>query len=231
MLPEVNVIGQTQWSKLKPLDTTSKKLVQVPGWTKFDRDTYEKRQVVLHHTVSGPGITGDLTTWKKYGSDIGTSIIIDRDGTIRQLFPTKFWAYHLGVKGGGNLDKHSIGIELDNWGQLKEKDGKHFTIYNTRVKVPVTEYKHEFRGESTFESYTEAQIESLGELLLYFHKEYDIPLDYKEDMWDLSDKALAGNKGVWAHVSYRPWPSKSNKWDAHPQPELIEMLKTLKNLV
>ena len=41
-------------------------------------------------------------------------------------------------------------------------------------------------------------------------------------MWDISDKALAGEAGVWTHVSFR-----TDKSDCHPQPELIQMLKSL----
>jgi hypothetical protein len=41
-------------------------------------------------------------------------------------------------------------------------------------------------------------------------------------MWDLSNDALAGKKGVYTHVSFR-----TDKSDMHPQPELIEMLKNL----
>lgn len=203
------------------------KLKQVKDWDKYYKEIYPKKQVVLHHTVSGPGIRGDLVTWAKYKSQIGVCIIIDRDGTMHQLFPSKYWAYHLGVH-GKYLDKHSIAIELDNWGQLTKKSDGYYTIYGNRVEVPVTYYEEGFRGQNYFESYTDEQLESVAGLLKLWNERYDIPLDYKEDMWDVSDRALAGDPGIWTHVSYRPYPSRHNKWDCHPQPELIEMLKSLK---
>ena len=43
-------------------------------------------------------------------------------------------------------------------------------------------------------------------------------------MWDISRKALAGVAGIWSHTSFRP---EKDKQDAHPQPELITMLKGL----
>ena len=78
----------------------------------------------------------------------------------------------------------------------------------------------EFYG---FEKYTKSQIKTLAQLLIFWSKRYNIPLDYNEDMWGISNKALGGEPGVWAHVSYR-----KDKSDCHPQPELVEMLKSLK---
>ena len=206
------------WSKLKKVE-----------WDKFYKEIYPKKQIVLHHTVSGPGIRGDLRTWLTYTSHIATCIIIDRDGTMNQLFPSKYWAKHLGVRGKMNLDKHSIAIELDNWGQLI-KDGDRFkTIYGNHVDVPVTHYPNKFRDYEYFESYTKEQLESVKELLELWNKRYNIPLTYNEDMFDYSENAINGKPGIWAHVSYRKYPTKHNKWDVHPQPELIEMLKSLTN--
>ena len=47
-------------------------------------------------------------------------------------------------------------------------------------------------------------------------------------MWDVSERALDGADGVWAHVSLRPTPQK---FDVHPDPNLIKMLKTISELV
>ena len=214
------------FSDLKPLDINDKDLVQVE-WLKYYKEKYDKNQVILHHTVSGPGITGDLNTWKKFNSHIATCMIIDRDGTINQLFSSRYWGWHTGT-GKKTLDQHSIGIELDNWGQLTEKNGDLYATYGNKVDVPTTFYPKGFRGFQIYESYTEAQIRAVGELILLWHNTYGISLDYNEDMWDVSEDALNGADGVWAHVSLRPAPQK---FDCHPQPELIKMLKTLKSLV
>ena len=228
-IKEVTVYGSNQWSDLKPLKLDDEDLVQVP-WLKYYDDVYTKNQIVLHHTVSGPGIQGDLNTWKKYKSHIATCVIIDRDGTINQLFSSKYWGYHLGC-GKPELDKHSIAVELDNWGQLEERDGKLYTVYDSVVDVETVHYALGFRGEQVFEAYPVAQLRALGELLLLWNKTYGISLNYNEDMWDVSQRALNGTNGVWAHVSYRPWPSKKNKWDVHPDPNLKSMLRTVSGLV
>lgn len=228
-IQEVMCYGTNQWTDLKPLNLSDEKL-QLVDWDKYYKEEYEKKQIVLHHTVSGPGIRGDLLTWKKYKSNIGTCLIVERDGTIKQLFSSRYYAYHLGA-GKPYLDKTSIAIELDNWGQLEEKNGKLYTIYGNEVDVETVHYSEGFRGEQLFEAYSIAQLRSVGELLLLWNKTYNIPLQYNEDMWDVSKKALRGDPGVWTHVSYRPWPSSRNKWDCHPDPNLKSMLRTLKSII
>jgi N-acetyl-anhydromuramyl-L-alanine amidase AmpD len=62
---------------------------------------------------------------------VATCVIIDRDGTIKQGFSSKYWAYHLGLsnahfKNEGlsyrNLDKTSIGIETNGMGMGYQKE-------------------------------------------------------------------------------------------------------------
>ena len=200
----------------------------------YVREETNKKQIVLHHTVSGQGVDGDIAWWRQTVERIGTAIIINWDGKIYQCFSSKYWAYHLGA-GNKNLDMHSIGIEIDAWGGLvrhnrlwypakwDEKLKRH--VANTTIK-PITNvqtYEQGYRGFYGFEKYTDVQIEAVRQLLVYWGERYKIPLEYNEDMWDVSSKALAGQSGVWTHNSYR-----KDKNDCHPQPELIEMLKSLK---
>lgn len=213
------------FSDLEPLDLEGDKLVQVP-WVKYYDTVKDKRQIVIHHTVSGPGIDGDLNTWKKFKSHIATCIIIGRDGTINQLFSSKYWGYHLGV-GHRELDQHSIAVELDNWGQLEERNGELYTVYGNKVDVPTVFYPRGFRGYQLYEAYTEEQLRSLGQLILLWNDRYRIPLNYNSDMWDVSERALNGTPGIWTHVSYRPAPQK---FDCHPDPNLKDLLLTLPTL-
>lgn len=84
-------------------------------------------------------------------------------------------------------------------------------------------YEKEFRGYRFYEKYTNAQIASLKELLVYWGKQYKISLKYKGNvMFECNKRALSGEGGVWAHASFRP-----DKSDVHPQPELIRMLESL----
>jgi len=225
------------WNELKPIELSKIKAIDFPDNQYYPIET-TKKQLVLHHTVSGPGTAGDIQTWLSDAAHVATHFIIDRDGTPYQLFSSRYWAHHLGVtkdiltKYGFtdlqtrnvDLNQYSIGFEIDNWGFLKKgDDGKFRTVYGNVVNTEIQEYPNLFRGERYYEKYTDAQIQTIGELLLYFNLKFNIPMNYNEDMWDMSKNALSGKPGVYTHVSYRP-----DKSDCHPQPELVEMLKSLK---
>jgi N-acetylmuramoyl-L-alanine amidase len=234
--------SKSMWENLKPIDLAKIEVVNFPD-NKFFHDINEKTQIVLHHTISGDGVDGDITTWEHDKDNVAVAIIIDRAGTPWQLFSSKYWAYHLGA-GNHDLDRHSIGVELDNWGWLVPGDGtvkyfnnppqpvqtvsgKYYTYYGNSVAVPLQYYPDGYRGYNYYEKYSNSQIQTAGELILYWKLKYNIPLTYNEDIWQVSQRALSGTSGIWSHVSYLPAPIKE---DCHPQPELIDLLKTLSTL-
>lgn len=212
----------------------------------YFRTNTVKKQVTLHHTASGKGVSGDYATFLKPGH-IATPIIVGHE-KVYQLFSSRYWGYHLGVKSSvfkergipyQRLDEIAIGLEIDSWGPLKLIDGEYRTYINRFgegnildrkgnkliVTVPhdeVVHYATAFRGYNYYQKYNQFQIDSVATLLRYWNKTYQIPLTYNEDMWNVSNRALKGEPGVFTHVSYRV-----DKSDCHPQPELIEMLQNL----
>lgn len=238
----------TELNQYAALDL-KKDLIQVD----FPDDQYHKiettkKQIYLHHTVSGQGTNGDLNYWRSTADRIGTAVIVDWKGGIYQCFSTKYWASHLGItsdflksKGFADyatrnkiLNEQSIGIEIDAWGGLikskglwypakkDETTGKLVANIKAGQIVNVQEYPIGYRGFYGFEKYTDAQLESVRKLLVYWSNKFNIPLKYDEGMWDISMKALSGEPNVWTHCSVRP-----DKSDCHKQPELIDMLKSL----
>jgi N-acetyl-anhydromuramyl-L-alanine amidase AmpD len=219
---------------------------QVQGFEgQFVKEFTPKSQIVLHHTVSGPGVNGDLSWWKQTKSRIATAVVIARDGVIHQCFSTKYWAYHIGCVGPEfrklslpyrKCDPNSIGVELDSWGAVIKHQDKFYPVkWDNGKHVPwiaagevkpenIQLYSKPFRGFYYFEKYTEKQLNALRDLLEYWNQYWNIPLDYNAGMWDINKDALEGKPGVYTHVSYR-----SDKSDCHPQPELIQMLKSLSN--
>jgi len=212
--------------------------------SQYVRKAVAKTQVVLHHTVSGDGVRGDIGHWMRNTPRIATAFIIARDGTIHQLFSSKYWGYHLGLKAKHfnkfglnyqNLNASSIGIELDSWGGLKKMDGSWYASPNKfgtvkgkyrSVIIPddnVVTYEDSYRGYDGFERYTDAQIDSAMTLTRYLGNRYDIPLDFNPNLFEVNKDALSNKPGVWTHTSFRP-----DKSDCHPQDEL---LKGLLNLV
>lgn len=200
----------------------------------YFKEQTTKRQIVLHHTVSGRGAVGDINWWRERPERIATAVIIELNGDIYQLFSSRYWAHHLGTRVSNNLalNRASIGIELDAWGGLVESNGKwyparwngnkHIANTNIRPIENVEIYSDGYRGFYGYEKYSDKQIESLRKLLVYWGDVHNIPLRYNETMWEVSQSALRGEAGVWSHTSFR-----QDKSDVHPQVELIEMLKSL----
>jgi len=214
-----------------------KEIIVVPfPDNQYKREVTDKNQIVLHHTVSGQGATGDIAWWRTTVDRVGTAMVINWDGKIYQCFSSKYWAWHLGLKTANNkkLNSESIGIEIDAWGALLEKEGKWYPVKwdkdlgkhipNLTIKPieNVQKYDDGYRGFYGYEKYTDEQIEATRKLLVFFGEKYNIPLDYNSTMFDISDEALGGKAGVWSHTSYR-----TDMTDVHPQPELIKMLKSL----
>jgi N-acetyl-anhydromuramyl-L-alanine amidase AmpD len=205
----------------------------------YYKTQFKKNQIYLHHTAGNPDGKAVFKWWAldKQGR-IATCISISGkgkntiDGEIIQGYSSKYWAYHLGCKSKffaamdlpyKELDKFSIGIEICNWGQLTLKDGKFYNYVKREVPADeVCELETPFKGYKYYHNYTDAQIESTRQLLLYWGKVYNIPLDYNEDIFNLTPRAFKGEAGIFTHNSVRP-----DKVDIYPHPKLIEMLKSL----
>lgn len=200
-----------------------------------------KSQIFLHHTAGNSDAVGTFKYWESNKEKIATCAVIagrpkktDKfiDGQIVQGYPSKYWAYHLGLRESTfhnfhlpykSLDKISIGIEICNWGQLTYKSRKYYTYVNTVIdEKDVIELDTPHRGFKYYHNYTDAQIISLEKILRYWGSKYNIPLTYNDDIWDICPRALRGEAGIYTHNSVR-----YDKVDIYPHPKLIEMLKSL----
>lgn len=201
-----------------------------PG--QFIAEEHPKTQVYLHHTAGGGDARSVSKFWNSNSSKIATAFVVGERGEIVQCFASKHWAWHLGVGSEifrankiafRDLNKTSIGIELTNWGPVKQVNGK-FVNYVGRVvnSANVTTLEKPFKGHIHWYRYTDAQIESTRKLVTYLCEIYDIPLDYNESIWDIDLFALKNEKGIFTHNSVR-----RDKSDVYPCPRLIEMLKNL----
>lgn len=200
-----------------------------------------KKQIFLHHTAGNQDPYGVYKDWNNNPERIATCVVIGGkpkktdihiDGQIIQGYSSKYWAYHLGLKESTfhnfnlpykSLDKYAIGLEICSWGQLTYKNNKFYNFIGKAVaNEEVIELDTPFRGYKYFHNYTDAQIQSVKELLLYWKNKYNIPLTYNKDIFDVNARALKGESGVFTHCSVR-----YDKVDIYPHPKLIEMLKTL----
>lgn len=215
--------------------------------TDYFREECPKKQIYLHHTVSHPSPVNDIRSWQSLSYRIGTCILVAgkpyenenyyEDGDIYQAFSSKYWAYHLASHFSGNripskyrtrtntrmLEKAAIGIEICNAGWLTWENGKFYSTFRSVIpEEEVIEYVDKYRGQRFFHKYTDAQIETVRQLLEYFCDKYEIPKAYNPSIWDISEDALSGKPGIYTHTSVR-----SDKTDCHPQPELVRMLMDL----
>jgi N-acetyl-anhydromuramyl-L-alanine amidase AmpD len=204
----------------------------------YMQEEHTKTQVYLHHTAGNFSADQVVDWWIKSPEDVGTCVVIagkgpnTKDGEIVQAFSSKHWAYHLGLRESTfskykvpyrSLDKISIGIEICNWGQLTLKDGKYYNYVNREVpKEEVIKLEKPHRGFQFYHNYTDAQIESVRQLLVLWNLRYGIPLKYNPDIFDITPRALRGEPGVYTHNSVR-----FDKVDVYPHPKLISMLQSL----
>lgn len=191
-----------------------------------------KTQIYLHHTAGNGNAEAVSRYWNGTSDRVATAFVVGQDGLIVQCFSSKHWAWHLGIskaefKGQGakykNLDKASVGIEVCNWGYLKEKDGKFYNYVNARVpESMVTTLDEPFKGYKHWYKYTDAQIESTRQLLVYLCDTYNIPREYRAQIFSLDKEAFKGTPGIYTHNSVR-----KDKSDIYPCPRMIQMLENL----
>jgi hypothetical protein len=204
-------------------------------------EEHPKSQIYIHHTAGNADPFAVFKGWESNTERIATCVSVGgkpsagakwEDGEVVQGFSSKHWAYHLGLKESTfqkygvaykSLDKISIGIEVCNWGQLTLKDGKYFNYVNREVPADqVCKLDKPHRGFQYYHDYTDAQIAAIKDLLVLWKDKYGIPLTYNADIWDITTRALKGEKGVFTHNSVR-----TDKVDVYPHPKLIAMLQSL----
>lgn len=198
----------------------------------YFREESPKTQIYLHHTAGNGNAEGVSRYWNSNDSRIATAFIIGENGSIVQCFSSKHWAWHLGIdqedfnRNGAkyaNLNKSSIGIEVCNWGYLKQRNGKFYNYAGGVVpESMVTTLDQPFKGFKHWYKYTDEQISSLKDLIVYLCDTYDIPREYRSEIWSIDKDAFKNVRGIYTHNSVR-----KDKSDMYPCPRVIEMLKSL----
>lgn len=122
------------------------------------------RFLIMHYTA-GSSFEGSLAHMKRRESKASAHLLIGRDGAIAQLVPFNRVAWHAGRsrwQGISGLNRHSIGIELDNAGPL-DRSGDAWRAWFGREypkdQVLVARHKNRRRRRG-WQVYSEAQIEA-----------------------------------------------------------------------
>jgi N-acetyl-anhydromuramyl-L-alanine amidase AmpD len=167
-----------------------------------------KDQIVLHYTIGY--LPGDIATLTQNNCHVSVPFIIGRNGTIYNLFSSKYWAYHLGrgaIGGNKKRSSRSIGVELSNIGPLIRQGDELHTIYGDEYCTlkDVDLYQPcDYRGFEYFATTTEAQYQSLNILLRYLTAQYNIPRRFLDKQQRFkSCKDIAEFSGIVSHANYR----------------------------
>lgn len=127
----------------------------------------QPRYLILHYTA-GSSLDGSIAWFKNPHAKASAHLVIGRDGTIVQMLPFNRVAWHAGVStwdGLHGLNAYSIGIELDNAGQMERVGSRWVARVSKRPypddEVLVANHKHDRPGTppAGWHEYTEVQIE------------------------------------------------------------------------
>jgi N-acetylmuramoyl-L-alanine amidase len=201
----------------------------------FYKETPAKKRIVVHFTAGY--LKGDLAALTKKDNHVSTPFVIARDGTIYQLFSSKYWSYHLG-KGaqGGNQEMSSSGIaiELSNVAYLRPKGSDLVDPYGAPYctladRDAYVALPKPYRGYSNFATFPDAQYKSLVTLLRYLTKTYDIPPTFLDESkrYDVFPN-VASFRGITTHVNYQP--QSYGKWDFGPAFDWTRVISALSTL-
>lgn len=129
--------------------------------------------IVLHYTASG-GEDGqaDADYLSRASSRASAHVVVGRNGSIDQIIPFNLRAWHAGessYKGTKDVNNFSIGIEIDNWGWLK--NGKS----HAGVSIPPQNvFKGTRSGHSEWEAYPQPQLDAVEQVIAAIVQSYPI---------------------------------------------------------
>jgi hypothetical protein len=243
-------VGAKTWAKMQPRSTDlSENLYETHEGLSIETHFLpageykvgptKKEFLFLHHTAGWHNPYNVISAWDRDRSTIATEFVMggqsikgssdEYDGRVVQAFPEGAYAWHLGRNGSQHMHEHSVGIEVCNFGYIK--DGKTYagTIPNASQLVELTE---PFRGFKTWHRYSDAQIESLRKFIIFIanRDNIDVGAGLVQEVkkhgakgFEFNENAFYGKtKGMWTHTNIR-----KDKSDMFPQQALLDMLVAL----
>jgi N-acetylmuramoyl-L-alanine amidase len=168
------------------------------------------RFLVIHYTASGPN-SNTAAYFANPAHKVSAHIVIRRDGTVIQCVPFNVTAWHAGEsrwRGADGkmyvgLNKHSIGIEIENWGPLQQASNGWLSWTSAPVdQSKGIEARHRFgTPNGGWEVYTEAEIEAAIEVARAICSTYKIDEIVGHD--DISPGRKSDPGPAWNMGSFR----------------------------
>lgn len=244
------IIGPKTWDAMGLATTdASEQVVDINGLTiipnylpagEYKAGPTRKEYAFLHHTAGWNNPYNTIHGWAKDSRGaVGTEFVLGGqkitdgdatyDGTLLQAIPTGGYGWHLGKNGSQHMHTHSVGIEVCNFGWLK--DGKTY-VGTKAIPSQIVTLKEPFRGFKQWHRYSDAQIEMMRKWILFVAERDSIDVRKGLPKWvrekgakgfEFNADAYYGRvKGLLTHTNTR-----KDKWDLFPQPELLDMLMGL----
>ena len=243
------VVGKNTWAVMGILNTDNAENLEVVNALKIIKhympeDAYfkgpvKKQWLFLHHTAGweNPYQVADMWARDNRGN-VATEFILGGqsikdgsskfDGEIIQCFPEGGYGWHTGT-GNSVMHRNSVGIEVCCMGQIV--DGK--TYVGTKADPSqVVKLAKPFRGFQYWHRYSDQQINTLKNWILFMSNKYNIDprvglVEWVRakgaDGFDVLDLTKANSTpGMYSHTNVM-----KGKVDMFPQQELIDMLLSL----
>lgn len=245
------IVGPKTWDEMGIATTDSnERIIELPDGLIIDQDFLpkgeykegptKKEYVFLHHTAGWHNPYKTIHNWANdTRGAVATEFVLggpsikgndDKyDGVLVQAFPEGAYGWHLGKNGSQHMHTHSVGIEVCNFGWIK--DGKTYAGA-TADRSQIVTLAQPFRGHKTWHRYSDAQIEVLRKWILWIAERdsIDVRKGLVEEVrakgaagFEFNEDAYYGRiKGLWTHTNTR-----KDKVDMFPQQELMDMLLSL----
>lgn len=243
------IVGPKTWAHMGILNTDNAENLEVEKALEIKKHympvgTYfpgpvKKQWIFLHHTAGweNPYQVADMWARDNRGN-VATEFILGGqsvkdgntkyDGELIQCFPEGGYGWHTGT-GNSVMHRNSVAIEVCNMGQIV--NGK--TYVNTPANPDqIVKLAKPFRGFQFWHKYSDAQIETLKQWILFVAEKYGIDprvglVEYVKakgaDGFDVLDLDRANKTpGMYSHTNVL-----RGKVDMFPQQELIDMLLSL----
>ncbi len=170
-----------------------------------------KTGIAIHHTVGGT-VPSTFEYWKTSKDMIGTPYIIERDGTIFEVFEPTAWAWQFGLPWANaqriSFEKRFIGIELASEGGLKNVNGKLYCFDRVSDKTEkimdaAFDFGKDYRGFRYFDRYEPAQVASLTALINELCNQFSIERKVPGKFLEFYGEQLKDFKGIIGHTMVR----------------------------
>lgn len=243
------IVGPKTWAHMGILNTDNAENLEVEKALEIKKHympvgTYfpgpvKKQWIFLHHTAGWENPYQVIDMWARDNrGNVATEFVLGGqsvkdgntkfDGELIQCFPEGGYGWHTGT-GNSVMHRNSVAIEVCNMGQIV--NGK--TYVNTPANPDqIVKLAKPFRGFQFWHKYSDAQIETLKQWILFVAEKYGIDprvglVEYVKakgaDGFDVLDLDRANKTpGMYSHTNVL-----RGKVDMFPQQELIDMLLSL----